>query len=259
MINRRPRSGPRFGLSLLGLAASLMAAAPAAADLISFETLPAEVHASGTSISEAGYQMLFIEGPVAAFYGFAGGTGALIDSTDPSSCEVIGCPLGANGHYLSILNDGAVRLASTGSAGLFSLNGFRFTFVAPLPVSVGDYGRLVLNGVDQGGASVSTSLDFPAQDTDGQFRFGAAALDSGFLGTRFASLSFSACLYDGLGGCFNSFDSPAGNQAQFALDDIDLTAVPNTVPEPGSYWLAGLALAALVMTRRRSSARSTSL
>lgn len=259
MIRNLQKFGPRRGLSLLGLVTSLMCAAPAVADIISFETLSPAVHLSGESITEAGYQMLFIEGPMAASFGAVGNTGAVIDSADPSSCDVVGCPQGANGNYLSILNDGAVQLTSIGLSALFTLNSFNFTFVAPVPISVGDYGRIVLNGVDQGGATVSTSWAFPAQDTDGQFRFGAAALDTVFLSTRFTSLSFSACLYDGLGGCFNSVDIPAGNQAQFAIDDIDFTAVPNEVPEPDSFLLAGLALAALGMTRRRCSARSTSI
>jgi hypothetical protein len=259
MIKSRRKPGPRCGLSILALVTSGMCAAPAFATLIGFETLPAEVHLSGTSITEASYRMLFIEGPVAASFGSAGSTGALINGADPFSCDLVGCPSGANGRYLSILNDGAVQLTSIGSSSLFTLNSFNFVFVPPLAEPLGDGGRMVLDGVNESGSTVSTSLDFSGPKNDGLYWFGAASLDAGFLSTRFSSLSFSACLNDGFGGCFNSVDNPAFNQAQFAIDDIDLTAVPNAVPEPDSYWLAGFALAALGMTRRRSSARSTSL
>lgn len=259
MMRSLQKLGPRCGLSILGLVTSVMCAAPARAGIISFETLSPAVHESGTSITEAGFQMLFIEGPMAASLGLVGITGAVIDSADPSSCEVIGCPQGASDNYLSILNDGAVQFTSSGLSGLFTLNSFNFTFVTPFPVLVGNHGRMVLNGVGQDGTTVSTSLAFPEQDVDGRFRFGAATLDSSFLGTRFSSLSFSACVFDLDGVCVNSVDSPAWNQAQFAIDDIDLTAVANAVPEPGSLLLAGLALTALGLTRRRHSARSTSL
>jgi hypothetical protein len=239
---------------MLALVASVCAA-PAFADTINFETLPAAVNESATSIQESGYNMLFVEGPVAADLGLVGAIGAVIDSTNPFSCDIIGCPQGASGNYLAILNDGAVQFSHPGALSGFRISGLNFAFVAPVPVGPGDYGQLVLTGVNWQGQTVSTSFAFPGQSDNGSFLFGAADIDATFGANVFSSLTISACIYDANNDCSNSVDSPAFNQAQFAIDDLDLTAVP----EPTSFLLAGLGLGMLGLARRRRSNRSTSL
>jgi len=252
-INNQSLS-PRRGATMFAMLASLFCAAPAFADTINFDTVPPSVHESGTSISEAGYNMLFVEGPVAASFGIVSGIGAVIDSNDPFSCEVIGCPAGGNGNYLAILNDGGVQLSSSLTGG-FRISGLNFSFISPVPVGPGDYGQLVLTGTNWQGATVSTSFAFPGQNNNGQFMFGAAGIDAAFGANVFSSLTISACIYDLNDVCSNSVDSPAFNQAQFALDDLALTAVP----EPASFLLAALGLGALGVSRRRRTSRSTSL
>jgi hypothetical protein len=245
---------PSRGATMFAMFASLMCAAPAFADTINFDSLPATVHESGTSIAESGYNMLFVEGPVAASMGLVSGIGAVLNSNDPFSCEVIGCPAGANGNYLAILNDGGVQFTHPGALNGFRVSGLNFSFISPVPVGPGDYGQLLLTGVNWQGQTVSTSFAFPGQNNNGQFLFGAAAIDAAFGANVFSSLTISACIYDANAVCSNSVDSPAFNQAQFALDDLALTAVP----EPASFLLAALGLGALGATRRRTS-RSTSL
>ncbi|UUZ56391.1 NF038120 family PEP-CTERM protein [Massilia sp. H-1] len=236
---------------MIGLMASLFAA-PVLADTLTFDTLAPSVYESGTAVDESGYNMLFVEGPVAASMNLVSGIGAVLDSNDPFSCDVIGCPVGGNGNYLAILNDGGVQFTHPGQLNGFTISGLNFSFISPVPVGPGDYGQLVLSGTNWFGQSVSTTLAFPGQNNNGQFMFGAAALDAAFRGNVFTNLTISACIYDVNNACSNSVDSPAFNQAQFALDNVTL----NAVPEPASFLLSGLGLAALGATRRRRATRS---
>jgi hypothetical protein len=250
---------PRLrGAAMAGLLAALSCAAPAFADVVNFETLPAVANESGTAVSEAGYNMLFVEGPVAAQYGAVSGVGTIIDSNNPFSCDILACPLGASGNYLAVLNDGAVRFSHPGQLNGFTVSGFDFAFLPPVPVGPGNYGQLTLSGTNWFGTAVNTTLDFPGQDANGNFLFGGAQLDAAFRANVFTSLTFSACIYDLDGVCSNSVDHPAFNQAQFALDNVNL----NAVPEPASFLLMGLGLGALGIARRRAvrkAAPSTSL
>lgn len=239
---------------MLSLAASMICAAPAFADVVNFETLPPSANDSGVTLSEAGYDMLLIEGPLAGSFGGVGGTGNVINSNDPSSCEIIVCPAGATGNYLAVINDGAVRFSHPGVLSGFSLTGFDFAFIAPAAVADGTYGQLTLTGMNWQGTTISTSLDFPGADASGRFLFGSAELSAAFRANVFSSLTLSACLFDGAGGCFNSVENPARNQAQFAIDNLNLTAVP----EPASFLLFGLGMGALGLARRRAARKAVS-
>lgn len=255
-IQNQKRSSARVRvLTMAGVAATLCSAAPAFADTLTFSSLPPAVYESGTAISESGYNMLFVEGPVTADLGIVSGTGAVIDGNDDFSCTVVGCPGGANGNYLSILNDGGVQFTHPGMLNGFTISGLNFAFVTPAPVGPGNYGQLVLSGINWQGQAVSANLDFPGQNDSGQFMFGAASLSAAFRANVFSSLTISACIFDADLVCSNSLASPAFNQAQFAIDDVVL----NAVPEPGSFLLAGLGLGALGLIRRRKLATAASL
>ena len=247
---------PRLrGAAMSGLIAALFCTAPAYADIVNFDTLAPAAYLSGETISESGYSMLFVEGPVAAELGLVGGVGTIIDNNNPASCDIIACPLGASGNYLGVFNDGGVRFSHQGELSGFTLTGFDFAFIAPAPVGPGNYGQLQLSGVNWQGTTITTRLDFPGQNDNGAFLFGSAVLDAAFRGYVFSALTINACIYGGEGVCQNSWDNPAWNQAQFALDSLNLTAVP----EPASLLLAALGLGALGLSRRRQAAAPISL
>jgi hypothetical protein len=220
----------------------LLCAVPAFASPITFETVAPIGYAAGESFTEKGYTVRMVDGPY-------GGNGAVMDD---GSCVVTGCPSGASGQYLGILNDGGVNFALTdASLPGFMLGGFNFAFITPV-VGLPDfnYGRLQLSGILADGSIINTALDFPGQSADGRFSFGAAGLDSIFLGAVFKSLTINACMYDDNLACSNSVDAPAFYTAQFALDNLDL----NAVPEPVSLLLFGLGMGALTLSRRRAAA-----
>jgi hypothetical protein len=249
----RPR-----GAAMVGLIAALFCAAPAFADVVNFETLLPATYESGLTLSESGYNMLLIEGPGAAAIGQVSGIGTIADANNPNTCDFIACPSGASGNYLVIQNDGAIQFSHPGALNGFTLTGFDFAFVPQLPVGPGNYGQLQLSGVNWQGTTIMTRLDFPGQDDNGSFLFGSAELDAAFRTSVFSSLTINACVWDGQGECQNSLANPAFNQAQFAIDNLAL----NAVPEPASFLLIGLGIGALGLSRRRTArqaALSTSL
>lgn len=250
--NHHPRL---LGAAMSGLIAALFCAAPAFADVVNFETMAPSAHESGVTLSESGYSMLLVEGPVGAEFGMVSGTGTIIDSANPFSCDIIACPAGGTGNYLMVTNDGAVRFSHPGQLSGFTVTGFDFAFVAPAPVPPGNYGQLRLAGVNWQGQAITANLNFPDQNANGSFLFGAADLDAAFRANVFSTLTISACLWDANNECSNSLASPAFNQAQFAIDNLNLTAVP----EPTSMLLAALGLGALGLSRRRIAAPATSL
>ncbi|MEJ7806975.1 MAG: NF038120 family PEP-CTERM protein, partial [Telluria sp.] len=133
-----------------------------------------------------------------------------------------------------------------------------FAFFAPVG-NLDDftYGRLQLSGLLTDGTTITTALDFPGQNANGEYMFRAAGLDRGFRDSEFRSLSFNACIFDAQLNCVNSRDNPASYQAQFALDNVQLDAV---IPVPASFLLVGLGLGALALSRRRAKpSRSNNL
>ncbi|UOD32875.1 PEP-CTERM sorting domain-containing protein [Massilia violaceinigra] len=245
-----PRRATR-ALHTIAAVAALFCALPAMASPITFESSTPNALLSGESISEGGYQMLILPSPDTDGPDLSTAFGAVVNSNDPNTCTVFGCPTGASGHFLAVLNDGGVKFTRDGQQ--FQLGSLSLAFLPPADVADGDYGLLQFSGIRGDGTVVSSTSAFPGQAANGSFSFGSALIDQKFRNEVLTSLTINACLFDGNGGCFNSLENPAFHQAQFALDNISF----NAVPEPGSFLLMGLGIGALGLTRRRSKASAS--
>ncbi|MFP5392716.1 MAG: NF038120 family PEP-CTERM protein [Gammaproteobacteria bacterium] len=234
----------------MAASAALLLGAPALASTITFSSLAPNVYAGGETLSEAGYDLHLLEGPVAAHYGFQSAIGTVANANDPLTCYLTSCPVGAQGNYLMVLNDGGVQFSRNWNAQGFRLSSLELAFIAPVPLPQGSYGRLRLTGTDLDGVDTYTEVALPGQDADGNFVFDAISFAPDFAKLVLSTLRIDACVYDENLSCVNDFDHPAQNQAQFALDNVALAEVP----EPGSLLLAGAALGALVVRRRTNAA-----
>lgn len=172
--------------------------------------------------------------------------GALVDGADPFGCSTTACPAGNPSTYYAGLNDGALDFSRSDNLA-FTIDGLQFAFIGPvggLPNLA--FGQLALTGTLAGGGSVTVRNDFPGQDNGGAFRFEQFLL-GGFGANALTSLRIDACLYDSNGAC--SFDHMATqNQAQFAIDNVQLSLVPE--PAAPLMLLVGLGAVGLVMRRR---------
>lgn len=221
-------------------------ASPVHADVLTFDSLTPVALLGGESVFDSGYAFTAIEGPYTTANGLHSGTGAVLAPNDPGTCEVAACPSGGNGsNFWAGQNDGGLKLSRLDGKS-FSLTHLDFAFLAPMAMSDTLSGQLVLNGVRAGGGNLSLSLDFGGQDAYGNFMFNSAALGV-FNGAQLSSVSFSACIYSDFL-CVNSLDQPAFNEAQFALDNIGVSAVP----EPSTWAMLVLGiLVVLAWSRRR--------
>jgi hypothetical protein len=171
--------------------------------------------------------------------------GALVDGADPFGCYITACPTGNASTWFAGLNDGALDLSRDDHLA-FTVDGLQFAFIGPvggLPNLA--FGQLALTGTLAGGGTVTVRNDFPGQGSAGSFRFDQFLL-GGFGANALTRLRIDACLYDANGGC--SFDHlTTQNQAQFAIDNVQLSLVP----EPAALTMLMVGLAALALTARR--------
>lgn len=231
----------KAGAAVIG-ALALMSAAPVMADTIDFDSLAANTF-NGLDTFDAGdYHFAVIDSPVAGPYG-TGFAGAIGYGSDPEQCTIAGCPSGNSSMYYLGVNDGSVNI-SRGDHKAFSLGSIDYAFVAPVDNLPGySYGQLTVTGTTTSGGIITYSFDFP-ELVGGNSPFLTASLASKFGSTAFSSVTISSCIFTGNGSaCVN----PSDNQAQFAFDNLTLAPVP----EPQTYAMLGLGLAAISLVARR--------
>lgn len=241
---------PQEGASLLMLkkmtvaalgAIALMGSLPAAAEVIDFDFQNPDIFGGGNSFADSGYT--FLVNDTTAPGGGVGLAGVMVNGTDPESCTVAACPIGNASMYYAGVNDGSVTLSRNGGA--FQLNSLRYAFLAPVTgLDPYSYGQLTLVGTLVGGGTASASIDFPVLAAGGYSPFALSALGGAFTSGVYTSITIGACVFTD-----TSCDNPYGNKAQFAIDDLNVTAA---VPEPETYAMMGLGLGVLALVRRRN-------
>lgn len=230
-----------IAVAVLGAAFSSPAAL---ARPIDFEDLALTTIDGNQSVMSSGYRFTAADGPVAQYFGFSGTAGGVYNGGQ--GCGDTPCPSGNDSNFYVGLNDGAVSMVNTVRP-YFRISSLDFGFLAPLPgLADGIWGQLQLTGNLLGGGTISTALDFAGQDAGGDFMFKNWKLDADFSASFLNSLTVSACVFDGSGGCFNSFDSPAFNTAQFAIDNLEVD-----VPEPAMPALLMLGALGMALSARR--------
>jgi hypothetical protein len=201
------------------------------AEIINFESIAPNLFLGGESFAEAGFILR------------VGGDFGVVDT---AAAFLFGqSPTGNPTRFYSGLNDS--RLTLTHNAGLpFSLGGFDAAFIAAAPPGAAVRGgRLQASAVTDAGATVSGSWDLGLSSAAGSFAFAAyhSPADFAVFGSL-RSLTFDACFYVAAS-CLN----PYQNLGQFAIDNINVTAVP----EPSVSALVALGLVGLAWGRRRGA------
>lgn len=231
------------------VAAALLGAAfcsPAAfADIIDFEDTSRVALVGGESALSGVYGFQAAVGPLAQAVGVNGAAGAVYNGG--LGCGDTPCPSGNASNFYAGLNDGSAWMTSMRHS-QFSVSSLDFGFLAPLANRPdGIYGQLRLTGYLTGGGMINAAMDFAGQDAFGKFMFQNWVLDQAFSSASLGALEISACLYDDNGACNNSLDALAFNQAQFAIDNLNAT----DLPEPAMPAMLALGALGMALSARR--------
>jgi hypothetical protein len=172
--------------------------------------------------------------------------GSMINGSDPWTCFGLVCPTNNSTTYFGALNDGVVAFGRTDGQS-FAVNGFDASFIGGFGASLPPVsGLLRLQGVTSTGDSLSQTFNLAGLDDSGSLGFSSYLTSGSFASTQFATVyAFGfAC---NTGGACSAFSS---NRGQFALDNINVSAVPE--PETAVLFAMGfLAMGAAVRRRRQ--------
>lgn len=226
------------------IAISLSALAPAHAGLVTFDDIAPSAFGGGETFVSGGFNFQMTSGVFQAPLNFPeqGGFGTVDTAASLSSFN--NAPVGNATQFFAGLNDNAVTL--TGTTPVISLAGFDFAFIPPVTVPNASTSYLLAVGwLDDTGAFGYQFHDFGLSNSNGDWAFLSADTSAPDFGpampTYVTAVSFLACDRQG-----NDCIWPFSNQGQFALDNLRAD-----LPLPGTWWLAGLGLAGLAVTRRR--------
>lgn len=175
--------------------------------------------------------------------------GAVIDGSDPNSCLSVVCPTNNSTSYLAALNDGLPYFYRV-AGGLFNLNQFDASFIAASGVDVLSTSMLLRVTGFVGSTRMEEDIFLPGPDS-GNYEFQTYAMSAAFSGTGFDLVAFFGYACTTPTTCTRAL-----NQAQFGLDNVTFATSSTSVPEPGTWALACLALVGAGLARRGSAART---
>lgn len=197
------------------------------------------------------YQSGFLIGPASTVEGASDldFVGSLVSGADlAATCAAVVCPTNNASTFFASLDDSVLYLAEASDSGVpFMLSGFKASFMGngidPVPTT-GGAGVLRVLGVlaDGSGTRLEDFVLAPAT-LEGALSFSSYA--SAFASTPLVAAIFLAFHCDLQGSCTDAFTN---NKAQFAIDDIEVSAVP----EPATWAMVALGLVAVGFARRRS-------
>ncbi|MCX7207522.1 MAG: NF038120 family PEP-CTERM protein [Proteobacteria bacterium] len=219
-------------LKMALLSAAIGLTLPAAqASVLNFDAMAHDIYNGGDLLKDSSFDFNVVGGGMA---------GAI---TNSASCDIIDCPKGNSSNFYLASNDSGFTISNSDNLG-FLLSSFESSLVAPvaqnIPFSVA---KLIVSGRDINNVSFADYFDLPGQNAAGNWTF------SQFNFTNpariYKEVSFFSCLTTTSGDCVDI----SANQSQFAIDNINVTAVP----EPAEWLLMMLGLASITMVMRRKN------
>jgi hypothetical protein len=170
--------------------------------------------------------------------------GAIVDGADvANTCFSIVCPSNNPTHYFTALNDGYLALGLLNNQP-FSINSFDASFVAAFGDLVPTTSLILRILGNKADGSGSLANDFYL----GGLENGALNFHSYFTDPIFAATQFDSAFVYGFACNNNDTNCTAfgSNKGQFALDNINITAVP----EPSVLFLLSVGMAVIFLRRR---------
>lgn len=174
--------------------------------------------------------------------------GTMIDGRDLAMCFSVLCPTNNPTTFYGSVNDGAMAFGRLDGQS-FAVNGFDASFMGASGASFPAVsGLLRLQGFTSTGASSYQTYQLAGPDANGSFGFGSYQTSGTFASTMFQTMYAFGFACNAAGSC-SAFST---DTAQFALDNISVTAVPE--PETTALFALGLiAMGAAVRRRRQQS------
>ena len=202
----------------------------------------APLYANGSAFLQGGFAFFTFSTKAGA--GPADFVGSMINGADlANTCATVVCPTNNNTSFLGILNDGYLEMYQE-EGRLFKASKFDASFIAPVGEVVGTT-SLLLRAVGYVGSTQVYSQDiYLPGPTNGAYSFASYSLSAANANKYVTELDLFGFYCSGAT-CSRSLD-----KAQFALDNIDVTPIPE--PSTWMLMLGGLVAAAAVARRRKA-------
>jgi hypothetical protein len=199
----------------------------------------APLYASGDAFLQSGFAFFTYSTKAGALP--ADLVGSMINGADlANTCAGLVCPTNNSTSFLGMLNDGHLEMYEGGGRA-FKATKFDASFIAPVGEAVGSV-SMILRAVGYVGSSAVYTQDFNLPGpTNGAYSFASYSLSASNASKYVTELDLFGFY------CIGTSCSRALDKAQFALDNIDVTPIP----EPSTWMLMIGGLAAVVASRRR--------